>query len=134
MSWDFVIIVLTKRKLILEICFLREERFYYFITIMLCKASNMFWLLRISLMTLLWWLWLFILLFCMRILLSYLTHSLVLLIFLQVIMLRLFSFCLQVLDVVDFVTAQEEIFWSTSCRVFCSFLYSTSTMNMTCLF
>ena len=82
---------------------------------------------------LLWWLWLFMLYcFGVGILLSYLTHS-VLFIFLQVIMLKLFSFCLQVLDVVDFVAAQEEIFWSTSCRVFCSFLYSTSTMIMTCI-
>ena len=75
----------------------------------------------------------YFILFCVGILLSYLTHSLVLFIFLQVIMLKLFSFCLQVLDVVDFVAAQEEIFWSTSCRVFCSFLYNTSTMNRTCL-
>ena len=36
--------------------------------------------------------------------------------FSQVIMLRLFSFCMQVLDVMDFVAAQEEIFWSTSCK------------------
>ena len=83
---------------------------------------------------LLWWLWLFMLYcFGVGILLSYLTHSLVLFIFLQVIMLKLFSFCLQVLDVVDFVAAQEEIFWSTSCRVFCSFLYNISTMNRTCI-
>ena len=40
-----------------------------------------------------------------------------------VIMLRLFSFSIQVLDVVDFVATQKEIFWSTSWRVFFSLLY-----------